>query len=152
MFSGICFNWTTTTIILKGYGFFKMAMLNYSHNIYPAQRRPFSRSRELIPRYETVAGLVASPKYGGRGYGSNSPTMGWYTLFEPGDIRGEYHLSKPFGWLIPTREMSTLAIPSSFLETLPKANTHKTTYSCDHSLQNGIKNMIPQTQQWKPPS
>ncbi len=50
----------------------------------------FRGPRELIPRYETIDGLVASPQYGGRGYGRNSPTMGWYELFEPQDLRFKY--------------------------------------------------------------
>jgi len=50
----------------------------------------FRGPRALIPRYERVDGLKSSVQYGGRGYGRYSPTMGFYDLFEPGDIRGEY--------------------------------------------------------------
>lgn len=50
----------------------------------------FRGPRMLIPRYETVDGLQSSPEYGGRGFGRNSPTMGWYDLFEPQDLRFSY--------------------------------------------------------------
>jgi hypothetical protein len=50
----------------------------------------FRGPRMLIPRYESANGLVATTQYGGRGYGRFSPTMGYYGLFEPGDIRGKY--------------------------------------------------------------
>lgn len=46
--------------------------------------------RALIPRYERADGLKSSVQYGGRGFGRFSPTMAYYDLFEPGDVRGEY--------------------------------------------------------------
>ncbi len=45
--------------------------------------------RELIPQYEQASGLLSSAQYGGRGYGRNVATMGWYSLFESNDIRGQ---------------------------------------------------------------
>ena len=56
----------------------------------------FRGPRMLIPRYESANGLVASTQYGGRGFGRNSPTMGWYGLFESGDLRGEYPCMQTF--------------------------------------------------------
>ena len=62
----------------------------YPQNLPASGGSNFRGPRELIPRYESANGLKSTVQYGGRGYGRYSPTMAYYDLFEPGDIRGEY--------------------------------------------------------------
>lgn len=51
----------------------------------PAVRHP----RLFNSRIEVIPGLRAGPEYGGRGFTRYSPTMSYFDLFEPGDVRGQ---------------------------------------------------------------